>query len=332
MKFSKLGFGVLDGMNDNKFQLAEIERIRALISPCLRRTPLLDSFCNQGLFLKAENLQNTHSFKVRAAAGQMLSLSEAELQQGLVTSSSGNFGQAAAFVARRLGCPLQVVMTRDSSPLKVALTQRLGAKVVFCDNDFRARQARVEQIKSSRGATEVHPFEHPNAILGNASLGLEILEQKPATWHIVVPVSGGGLISGVALGARLLNPAIQIWGVQAEGSNAAYLSFLEGRVQQLEHTRTIADGLRANRPGDLTFSLIQDYVDSVVTVKEKSILLAVARFLSEERLVVEPSGAVTLAAVLEGKIPAQDTVLVLSGGNIDPAVLEESLLTVRKRS
>lgn len=308
-------------MTNNKFQLTEIEHLRSLISPCLRRTPLLPSFLSPDLLLKAECLQNTHSFKVRAAAGQILSLSGVELEAGLVTSSSGNFGQAAAFVASRVHCPLQVVMPRNSNQIKVHLTEEWGAEVVFCENDFQARQAKVEQIKSSLETTEIHPFEHPRAILGNASLGLEMLEQKPGIRHIVVPIGGGGLISGVALAAKLVQPEVQVWGVQPQGSNAAYLSFLGDRVQQLKRTHTIADGLRANRPGDLTFSLIRQHVHSVVTVEEDSILAAVSHFLGKEKLIVEPSGAVGLAAVLEGKVPVQETLLVLSGGNIDPGLL-----------
>ncbi len=286
---------------------------------------MLRSFFSDGLFLKAENLQNTNSFKVRAAAGQILSLSQPQLDKGLVTSSSGNFGQAAAFIASLVGCDLQVVMTRNSNPLKVNLTRKWGAEIVFCDNHFGARQARVEKIESSLGATQIHPFNHPNAILGNASLGLEVLEQNTDTQHLVVPISGGGLISGAALGAKLLHPAIQVWGVQPQGSNATYLSFRAGRILSAEKTDTIADGLRANRPGDLTFSLIQEYVDSVVTVSEQSILEAVAHFFQTERLVVEPSGAVGMAAVLGGMIPVEDTVLVVSGGNIDPDLLEHAL-------
>ena len=304
---------------------------------------MLPSLFSDGLFLKAENLQNTNSFKVRAAAGQILSLTEDQLRRGLVTSSSGNFGQAAAYVAGLVGCDLQVVMTRDSNPLKVELTRRRGAEVVFCNNHFGARQALVDEIESSRGATQVHPFDHPKAILGNASLGLEVLEQNPETRHLVIPLSGGGLLSGAALGARLLNPAIQVWGVQPQGSisldagvcplsrhcerakHPAYLSFRAGRVLSVEKTETIAAGLRANQPGDLTFSLIQEYVHSVVTVSEQSILEAVAHFFQTERLVVEPSGAVGMAAVMEGLIPAQNTVLVLSGGNVDPELLQIAL-------
>lgn len=317
---------LLDGMPDRKFQTKAIEQLRRTISPFIRRTPLLRSFFADDLFLKAENLQKTNSFKVRAAAGQILSLSQPQLDRGLVTSSSGNFGQAAAYVASLVGCNLQVVMPRNSNPLKVELTRRWGAEVVFCDNHFGARQARVEEIESSRKATQIHPFNNPNAILGNASLGLEVLEQNAETRHLVVPISGGGLISGAALGARLLHPSIQVWGVQPRGSNATYLSFRAGRVLSVEKTETIADGLRANQPGDLTFSLIQEHVDSIITVSEQSILAAVAHFFQTERLVVEPSGAVGMAAMMEGLIPAQNTVLVLSGGNIDPQLLLDCLV------
>ena len=308
-------------MNLDKFQLDDIQLLHGRMAPYVRRTPLLSSHLAPDFYLKAESLQNTHSFKVRAAAGQILSLPQESAALGLVTSSSGNFGQAAAFVCSRLKIPLTVVMTRDSNPLKVKLTEGWGASVAFCENSLRARQQMVQDILADLGRTEIHPFNHPNAILGNASLALEIFEQFPLVQNVVVPVSGGGLISGVALGIKMVAPHVKVWGVQPEGSSAAYLSFRKGEICELERTETIADGLRANRLGDLTFAMIQRHVDEIQLVSEKSILEAVESLLATEKLLVEPSGAITVAAVVEGRIPRQGTVAILSGGNIDPELL-----------
>ena len=300
-----------------------IQLMRGRMTPYVRQTPLLPSGLASGLYLKAENLQHTQSFKVRAAAGQILSLSQASRSMGLVTSSSGNFGQAAAFVCNQLEIPLTVVMERTSNPHKIALTKDWGAKVVFCESHPGARQQMVHEIGGELDRTEIHPYDHQNAVLGNASLGLEIFEQLPQIQNIIVPISGGGLISGIAHGLKIVAPNAKVWGVQPEGANAAYLSFQSGKVCELERIETLADGLRAHSPGTLNFKMIQAYVDEIRLVSEESILDSVKSLLHFEKLLVEPSGAITVAAVVDGTVPADGTVAVLSGGNIDPALLLE---------
>lgn len=320
-------------MARNKFHL-ELEDIRAAaarLEGVILKTPLLPSSSRPGVLLKAENLQVAGSFKIRPAYNQLVQLSPEERRRGVVTSSSGNFAQATALAARLLGTSAKIVMMESANALKVARTRRWGGEVVFCEDRFEARFEMVEGIGREEGRAIVHPFDHPAAIAGTGTIALEVLEQWPAVEHVVVPVSGGGLIGGISLAAKSLKPSVKVWGVQAEGSNAAHLSFQQGRLCSIQRARTMADGLTATRPGEITFPLIQAHVEGIVTVKETTILQAVRELLWKERLLVEPSGAVTLAAVLEGQVPARETVLVLSGGVIHPEVLARVAADLRDR-
>ncbi len=312
-------------IGDPKFQLLA-DRIRAAkerLEGRIRRTPAVSSNYDSEVFLKAENLQLTGSFKIRPALNQVLCLTEEQKASGLVTSSSGNFAQAAAYAAREAGTSAKIVMTKSSSPLKQERTRRFGGEVVLCEDRFEARAKGAEKIRSEEGRTPIYPYDHLDAIAGNGTLGLEILEQFPTVRNVVVPVSGGGMISGVAAAIKLARPEVKIWGVQSEGSNATVLSFRKREPLSLESSRSIADGLLATTPGKLTFPIVLALVENVVEVTEESIRRAVKQLVLEEKLVVEPSGAVPLAAVMEGKVPADQAVLVLSGGNISPQLLCE---------
>lgn len=301
--------------------LEDVLRARARLAEIARETPLLPYSEDSGVRLKAESLQVTGSFKIRAAFNQVSLLSDEQKRQGIVTSSSGNFAQAAAYAAKKLGVAAKVVMMKSSSSIKVHRTRSHGAEVVFCEDRFEARGKMVERIQRTEGRVPVHPYDHPHAIAGNGTISLEIMDHWEEAENIVTPVSGGGLISGVALAAKARNPQVRIWGVQPEGSNATCLSFRAGKAVSIEHAHTAADGLMVTRPGTLTLPIIQALVEDVVAVKEDSILAAVGMLLMEEKLVVEPSGAVPLAALLEGKVPSRATVLLLSGGNISPDLL-----------
>ncbi len=297
------------------------DRLRSVI----RVTPLLPSDFGTGLYLKPENLQVTGSFKIRAAYNQVASLIQQERDRGVVTSSSGNFAQAAAYAAFQLGISAKIVMMRSSSPLKVERTRRWGGEVVFCEDRFEARAEKVADIQASDGRTVIYPYDHEAAVAGNGTIGLELLQQLPEVENVVVPISGGGLISGIALVLKEHKPSVKVWGVQPRGSNATYLSFQAGQPMAIDRGRTVADGLTVTRPGDLTFPLIMRYVDAVEAVEEETIMRAVGHFLEEEKLVVEPSGAVPLAAIMEGKVPVRHTVLVLSGGNMTAEVIGRAL-------
>ena len=310
-----------------KFQIdtEAIAEARRLLKPYLRLTPVLPSGLDSHLFYKTENLQVTGSFKVRTAFSQLLRLPADEARRGIVTSSSGNFALATAYAASRLGLSTKIVMMKSANPVKVARTKRYGGEIVFCEDQFEARAEAVAEVVRTEGRTEIAPYDHPLAVLGSTTLAAEIVEQSPEVENIVVPVSGGGLIAGIAAAARLLKPGIRVWGVQPKGSNATYLSFEARDYRSIDQARTVADGLMVTRPGKVTFPLILQFVDDVVTVCEAAILQAVCHLHEEERLVVEPSGAVPLAAAMEGKVPQKNTVLVLSGGNIAPDVLRQAI-------
>jgi threonine dehydratase len=287
----------------------------------VRTTPILPCSLKEGLFYKAENLQWTGSFKLRTASCQIGRLSEMERAKGVVASSSGNFAQALAFAARRRNVSAKLVMMQSSNPFKVERTRAHGGEVVFCEDRFEARAEAVSLIAEQEGRIVVHPYDHPDAVAGNASLGFEILRQLPDVENLVLPISGGGLIAGVASAVKLGKSEARVWGVQPDKANAAWLSYRAGEIRSIARAESVADGLAATRPGNVTFPLIRQFVDDVVTVREDSILQAVRYLLLEEKLVVEPAGAVGLAAVLEELVPVRNTVLVLSGGNIDPELL-----------
>lgn len=315
-------------IDDRWPQLFQLDRrvlreARQQLSPYASLTPLLQSKLDPEIYFKTENLQVTGSFKIRPALNQVVHLTEEEKRKGIVTSSSGNFAQGAAYAAHCFGLSVKIVMMKSSSRLKVQKTKQRGGEVVFCGDDFKERQQMVDEIREREGRTEIHPYDRVSVVVGNATIGAEILEQLADVEHVVVPVSGGGLIAGVASALKLLKPRVRIYGVQPEGSNATFLSFREHRPVSIERAVTAADGLMVTKPGELTFPLIQRYVDEVFVVQEETILEGVRSLLLDEKLVAEPSAAVTLAALLEGQIPARKTVCLLSGGNVSPELLAD---------
>ncbi len=309
-------------MKEFQFTPTDIERARQELAPVLHRTPILASQSREGLWFKPENLQITGSFKIRPAYLQLARLNAEERERGVITSSSGNFALGVAYASKRLGISAKIVMMRSASALKAGRTRELGAEIVYCEDRFEARAETVERVRREEERTAIHPFNHPNAILGNTSLGAEIAEETVPVRNVVVPVSGGGLIAGILTALAQLRPEIAVWGVQAEESNAAYLSFHRKQPVRIDKARTIADGLMVTEPGSLTFPILLDHAAGVVTVSEQSILDATRELLHREHLVVEPSGAVTLAAVREGRVPSEGTLCVLSGGNISTEILE----------
>lgn len=298
-----------------------ISKAASRLAPYLSPTPCLPSRSRPGVRLKAESLQPTGSFKVRTALSQLSAVADEARSQGVVTSSSGNFAQGAAWAAGLLGISVKVVMMQSSNPLKVERTRRLGGEVVFCEDAFPARARKVAEIERDEGRIVIFPFDHPLAVAGNAGVGLEILDQAPDVRRIVVPVSGGGLISGIIQAVRLSKRPVEVWGVQPEGSDATYQSFHRGVPVRLEGTRTVCDGLTVTDPGKVTFPLILSGAAGMLRIPEDAVLAATRTCLLEEKLVVEPSGAITLAAILCGLLPAEGTVCVLSGGNLDPRLL-----------
>lgn len=310
--------------------LEEIRRARSELPPEVELTPVLPALELSERFgvpirFKAESLQVTGSYKVRAAFTVLNRLSPEARERGAAISSSGNFASAWAFMARLLGIPAAVVMQEQTSPLKLEKTRRYGAEAILVPNDFETRWARLFALESERGMTVVNTFESPDVLRGHGTIGLEIMDQFPDVSAVLVPVSSAGLIAGLAVAVKSIRPSVRVIGVQPEGSRAAYDSFQAGEVRRSE-PHTICDALVAAYPGALPFEHMQRYVDEIVLVSEESVRQAVRWLAEREKLVVEAGGAVGTAALLTGAVePRPGTVVLLSGGNIHPATLAEYL-------
>jgi threonine dehydratase len=310
--------------------LVTIEEIRAAaeaIRPVAVRTPLMPCLWadpDRPLWLKPENLQPVGSFKVRGAYHAISRLTD---PTGVVAYSSGNHAQAIAYAARMFGVPA-VIVVEDSAPaIKVEATRALGAEVVQVP--LPQREAAAAEIASARGLSLIPPFDHPHVIAGQGTIGLEIAADLPEVDLVLVPVSGGGLISGIASAIKALSPRTAVVGVEPELGADTAASHLAGELVRWApalRARTVADGLRAE-PSELTFAHLRKLVDSVVTVSEEEILGTVTTLARRAHLVAEPSGAVATAAYLHraADLPAGRTVAVVSGGNIDPALLAKLL-------
>jgi len=307
--------------------LEDIRAAAARIRGVALVTPLVEAGGGGSplLHLKCENLQPTGAFKIRGAYNMMARLAEAGSFAGAITYSSGNHGLAVAHASRLLGIPAVIVMPTTAPGVKVDGARRLGAEVIFEGRTTVERKARAEAEASARGLTIVPPFDHHDIIAGQGTIGLEILAQCPEAGAVFVPMSGGGLISGIAAAVKGSRPGIRVIGVEPSGAPKMTESLRAGRPVTLAHTSGIADGLLAVRPGDLTFPHVQALVDEVVRIDDEPIVAAMAWLFREARLVVEPSGAIGVAAALSlprtGSRPGADrpVVVVLSGGNVAAA-------------
>ncbi len=307
--------------------LSDIQQAAARIRPVARVTPLLDlslslppGSCAAPLWVKCENLQAAGAFKIRGAYNMLVRLGEDERRRGVITYSSGNHGLSLALAAHLLGVRALIVMPTTAPPVKVAGAQRYGAEVVFEGTTTLERKKRAETEANARGLTMVPPFDHPWIIEGQGTIGLEILEQRPDAETVYVPVSGGGLIAGVAAAIKRVKPSTRIIGVEPAGAPKMSTSLAAGAPVTLPKTASVADGLMAVRPGELTFAHAQALVDQVVTIEDDAILDALRWLFRDAKLVVEPSGAITVAAALAGvaRKSGGPAVAVLSGGNVAP--------------
>lgn len=312
--------------------IADIERAAGRISGLVKRTPLLTSqtfsaMTGARVHLKAENLQRTGSFKIRGAANFIAGMSPAERERGVIAASAGNHAQGVALAAATAGIPSTIVMPRTASFAKVAATRDYGAHVVLHGENFAEAVAEADRLAEAQGLVFVSAFDDPRVIAGQGTLGLEILEEAPAAQVVVIPIGGGGLIGGMAVALKARNPAPRVVGVQASAEPAVVESLKEGRRVTQPPDWTVADGIAVSSPGELTWPLIQRYVDDVVMVSEEEISRAMILLLERAKLLVEGAGAVGLAALLSGAVRAvgQDTVVVLSGGNVDANLLARTL-------
>ena len=275
------------------------------------------------LYLKTENLQVTGSFKVRGAYYKISQLNEEQKKAGIIACSAGNHAQGVALAATKMGIRSSVCMP-DGAPLsKVEATRRLGAEICLVKGAYDDAYAKALEIQQETGATLIHPFDDEQVVAGQGTIGLEVLEQLPDAEAVIVPIGGGGLISGVAFAIKSLNPNIKVYGVQAANAPSMAQSRKEGKQITLNTAATFADGIAVKHPGDLTFALTQQYVDDVVTVSEDEIAAAILTLMEKQKLVAEGAGAVSVAAALFHKVPIQGkkTVCILSGGNIDVNIL-----------
>jgi threonine dehydratase len=279
----------------------------------------LDELLGVRLTLKAELFQKTGSFKVRGLLYKTLELTPEERERGVITVSAGNAAGALAWAARAAGVPATVVMAKTAVPAKVAAARAYGAQVELVEGDLIAA---YESIRDERKLTGIHPFDDLDVITGHGSLGLEVLEDRPEVGTVLVPVGGGGLISGVALAVKLLNPTIRVIGIEPETADVVSRSLAAGEPQKLPTAKSVADGLAAPVCGTHNFTIIQQYVDEVVRVSEAALIEATRLVMSRTKLALEPAAAAPFAALLEGKVPPDGlTAAVVSGGNLDVSKL-----------
>ncbi len=271
------------------------------------------------VYFKCENLQRTGSFKIRGALNFLLSQPREALVRGVVTASAGNHGQGVAFAARLLDIPSTVFMPENTPLQKVHAVRDYGAKIVLVGRAFDEAYARAQACRQETGSLFVHPFEDPLIMAGQGTVGLEILAELPDLSTIIVPIGGGGLISGIATAIRETHPKVRIIGVETTAAPTVHYSLKKGRLIVAPLATTLAEGIAIKRPGETTFRIIRELVDEVVLVEEEDIAQAIVLLLEQSKLLVEGAGAVSLAALLHGRIakPEGKTVCLLSGGNID---------------
>ena len=275
------------------------------------------------IILKTENLQVTGSFKVRGAAYKISQLSDEEKARGVIACSAGNHAQGVALAATKAGAK-SLICLPDNAPIsKVEATKKYGADVCLVPGVYDDAYNKALELRDSEGYTFVHPFNDEDVIAGQGTIGLEILEQVPDVDAVIVPVGGGGLISGVAYAIKALNPNVKVYGVQASGAPSMVNSIKEGKIKRLASVTTIADGIAVKEPGDLTFDIVSQYVDELVTVTDDEVAAAILALIEQQKLCAEGAGAVSVAAAMFNKVPVAGKKVVCrgSGGNIDVTIL-----------
>jgi len=305
-------------LDDVRAALGRI-RDRIYLSPCAR-SETLSRLTGTNAFLKLENLQMTGAYKERGALNKLLALSEAERARGLIAASAGNHAQAVAYHAGRLGVAATIVMPEATPIMKVANTRSHGAQIVLHGASYDEAYAEARRLEAAGGLTFVHPFDDPAVIAGQGTVALEVLEQVPEAEILMVPVGGGGLVSGMAVAAKALRPGIRVVGVQSEMLPSMAAALEAGAPVTLEPATTVADGIAVKRAGDLTTAHVKALVDEVVTVSEEEIASAILYLLEKEKTVAEGAGAVAVAALMQKRVKGaggRTVVAVVSGGNID---------------
>ena len=306
--------------------LDKIYKASHVLRSVIRKTDLIHAPLvnpDSEIYLKTENLQITGSFKVRGAYYMMSQLTEEEKARGVIACSAGNHAQGVALAAAKNHIK-SLICLPDGAPIsKVEATKSYGAEVCMVNGVYDDAYQKALELKEEKNYTFVHPFDNEDVIAGQGTIGMEILEQMPDVEAVIVPIGGGGLISGVAFAIKNLNPNIKVYGVQASGAPSMRNSIRDGKIECLDHVSTIADGIAVKEPGEHTFQYVSKYVDEIVTVTDDEISAAILALIERQKLIAEGAGAASVAAAMFNKVPIQGkkTVCLVSGGNIDVTIL-----------
>ncbi len=311
-------------MKNPLISLKDVKEARERIGKFVHKTPIdssktLSLLSGCDIYLKLENLQKTGSYKVRGAFNKVLKLKERGIKNGVIAASAGNHAQGVAYAASKSRLPSVIVMPETAPISKISATKSYGAEVVLWGEDFDSSYSKAIEISKERDLTFIHAFDDPDVIAGQGTIALEIIESLDDLDLIIAPIGGGGLISGISLAIKETKPNTRVIGVQAEGAASMYLSVKEGKPIKIERVNTIADGIAVRKPGEITFNIIQKYVDDIVLVSDEEIASAILFLMERAKLIAEAAGAVGVAAAISGKIPLKGakTLIVISGGNID---------------
>lgn len=309
--------------------LDKIYHAHYVLKDAIRQTdviysPVLSAECGAGVYLKCENLQITGSFKVRGAYYKISQLTGEEKARGVIACSAGNHAQGVALASKKFGIK-SIICMPDGAPIsKVEATKSYGSEVVLVPGVYDDAHNEAERLREEKGYTFIHPFDDEDVISGQGTIGLEIMDQLKDADVIVVPVGGGGLISGVAFAVKSLNPKVRVYGVQASGAPSMINSLEHKHIEMLPSVSTVADGIAVKEPGQLTFDVCSKYVDGIVSVTDDQISAAILALIEKQKMIAEGAGAVSLAAVMFGKVPDikdKKVVCLISGGNIDVTIL-----------
>ena len=290
----------------------------------LKQSTTLNILTNANVYLKLENLQKTGSFKLRGAMNKILSLSDQEAKKGILAASAGNHAQGVALAASLRGIKSKIYMPKHTPLSKIAATKGYGAEAILAGETYHESYQKALEEMNQNGSTFVHAFDDEMVIAGQGTIAVEMMQQNSQFDVIFVPIGGGGLISGIALGVKAINPSIQVIGVQASGASATYQKFNGQKMKSHLPVHTIADGILVKEPGLKTYPIIEKYVDDIVTVSEEEIAHAIMFMLEREKMLVEGAGAAALAAILYKKVPIGQKKVgcIISGGNVDPVKIQ----------
>ena len=298
---------------------------KVLLETHLIYSPIFSKESGNKVFIKPENLQKTGSFKIRGAYNKISNLTDAERKRGVIASSAGNHAQGVAYAAKESGIKAVIVMPKSTPLIKVESTKQYGAEVILYGDVYDDAYKKAKELEEKEGYVFVHPFNDEDVLDGQGTIALEILEELPETDIILVPIGGGGLISGIACAAKILKPEIKIIGVEPEGAASAYEAIKENKIVELKEANTIADGTAVKKIGDLNFEYIKKYVDEIITVSDYELMEAFLLLVEKHKIIAENSGILSVAATKKIKEKNKKVVSVISGGNIDVLMISSMI-------